>query len=137
MTELWCDAHALELASERAGREVRVGLGGRHLADRAGHPHLAAEWLPVEREGRAWVVGQIAALGALVVREEREAAVVGALQQDHPIGGRPVGARGRQRHRGRLVHVLGGDRLGEPLLEQGDRLGCHVPRFAPTAAPRR
>ena len=67
------------------------------------------------------VRGQLAALAALVVRVEVEAALVGALQQHHPRGRAAVGRRGCERHRlrDRDARVL---RLAEPALELAQRV---------------
>jgi len=66
--------------------------------------------------------GEIAALAAFVVGEEDEPALVDALDK-HDARRRPtVGTDGRERHRVRL-RKLGGQRLVEPAVELGERIG--------------
>src|SRR6185369_6235264 len=87
-----CDRLALPRGGGRcprargASRPVRVRLLLRKPSHRSLDPYLPTELPPVEDERRARVLGQLAALAALVAGEEGEAALVGALQQQHPRG---------------------------------------------------
>src|SRR4051812_7434547 len=105
-----------KLRATRPCREVRVRLVGRDALDVALDADLAPERIPVEEERGAWVGLELAALAAPVAGKEDEAALVGALQQDHPHRWRAVGAgRGqRQRLRGAQARPL---RVGIPAPE--------------------
>jgi len=59
--------------------------------------------MPREDEGHGGVLGHLAPLAAVVVREEGEAAVVEHFQQDQPRGGEGIGGGGREDHRVGLV----------------------------------
>ena len=63
------------------------------------------------------VAGELQPLGALFVRVEHEAADVGALQENHPHIGKPVGIDGGHGH-GLWIDGLGGLRLLHPAEEQ-------------------
>src|SRR3954447_13838156 len=98
---------------------VRIRLPFRKTPHRALDAHLPAERPPVEDERGAWVVRQLASLPALVAREEREAAGVGAFQQEHPCRGPAVPVGGGERHCfGRLDPR--GPGLVQPLVEDRD-----------------
>ena len=105
----------------RARGPIRVGFLRRHPAHRPLDPNLAPERLPVDDERRARVLVELAALAALVAGEEREAALVRALQQEHARGRTPVGVRGRQRHSLRGRHSRS-PRLLEPAVELRNRV---------------
>ena len=64
------------------------------------------------------------ALGAVLVGVEDETVGAVALQQHHPDARLAVRVRGRERHRLRIVG-LARPRLGEPLVEQLERIGPH------------
>ena len=114
-----------QLAS--AGAAVRVGLGllARRALHRALDPHLTPEQLPVEQQRRARVGGELAALAALVVREEHEPVVAGLLDQHHSHRRGSVG-RGRGQRGG--LGLAGACALGrlEPLGELPDRIRIDV-----------
>jgi hypothetical protein len=86
----------------------------------------------VEEQGRARVRGKLAALAAVEVRIEDEAARVVPLHQHHPHRRAARGIGGGEGHRRRVVR-LGAPRLGEPLVEQGVGIVSHR---SPFAAPR-
>src|SRR5512134_3013026 len=73
-----------DLALTRPRGEVGVGLAVREPLDRAADAHLPVELAPVEDQCRPRVGGELAALDALVVREEAEALGGEPLEQDHP-----------------------------------------------------
>src|SRR5271166_3563645 len=74
-------------AQPRAGRaalEVGVGFLDRGPHDRPFDPNLPLQIVPVENQGRVRVGIELAALAALVVREEDEALLVIPAQQYDP-----------------------------------------------------
>ena len=79
----------------------------------------------------ARVLGQLAPLSAGVVREERQPALVGVLQQDHPRRRGAVARRGRQGHRLRHLDARLA-RFREPALELAERVRVEV---APAERP--
>jgi len=89
-----------DLAASGARREVGVRLGVGHLLHLALHPDLLAGAGPVHAQRRARVRLEIARLAALPVGEEREAARIDALQEDHAHRGAPCGVHGGERHGG-------------------------------------
>jgi hypothetical protein len=72
----------------------------------------------VEQERGARVRRELATLAALVVAEERQPALVGALQEDHPDGRAAVRRRRRERDGFRERDVAA--RLLEPTPEELD-----------------
>src|SRR5205085_2716907 len=80
--------------TEPAVRKVVVRFDRRDLLDGALDPHLPFEGVPEEDDRGERVRVELAALPAVVVRKEGEAAVVEGLQQDGPRRGPAVG-RGR------------------------------------------
>ena len=73
MTRLCGDAHAPRRESQRAGREVGVGLRRGNLADSSLDAHLALQLDPMKEQRRLRAHGELAALAALVVGVEDEA----------------------------------------------------------------
>src|SRR5258708_1295935 len=69
-----CPRADLRLA--RAGREIGVGLGGAHRLGRALDAHLAQQRLPVEAQRNARIGGEFAALAAVHIGGEDEAAFI-------------------------------------------------------------
>ena len=104
-----------ELAAARTRAKVGLGLLAGRLLRRADDLQLPLEQDPEEVRGDAGILGDRVPLRALVVREEREAALVEPLQEDDARGGRAGRTDRRHRHRGGLG-VLRGDRLVEPGL---------------------
>ena len=100
----------------RRPRRRRPVAPGRRRAPAAPAPASGTRARP------AGFAASSAALGALEVREEREAALVETPQQHRARRHRAVGRRGRQRHRVGLAHP-GRDRLVVPAPELGDRIG--------------
>src|SRR5206468_4076163 len=88
-------------------------------------PHLPPKRFPVKQQRRARIVVEIAALCALFVGVEDEAARPMSLEQHHARAGiaRPI--RRRQGHRLGIVE-LAGARLGKPAVEQRKWIGRHV-----------
>ena len=116
-------------AQPRAGRaalEVGVGFLGRAPYDRPFDPNLPLQIVPVESQRRVGVGIELAALAALVVREEDEALLVIPAQQDDPRRGTGVGRRGRQNH-GVGLGNLAECRFLEPSVELADRVGIKLP----------
>ncbi len=72
-----------DLGAARPRREVRVRLLVRHGRDGALDPHLAAERVPEEEQGRARVRLELRSLAARRVRMEDKPAVVEALGEHH------------------------------------------------------
>ena len=109
-----------EAAARVARREVGLRLGARDLLHRAGHEHLPAGLrVPEEGERGVRVGGELAALAALVVREEDEAPLVHAFEENRAGRGAAGLIRGRERHR------LGQGDAGRhglllPLPEEGE-----------------
>ena len=87
-------------------------------------PHLAAERAPVEQHRRPRVLGDLLALAAEVVRVEDESALVEALQEHHPRGGRAARRRGGKHDRLGRRHGVGS--LGVPGGELAQRIGVEV-----------
>ena len=105
----------------RTGGEIGVRFLGRDLLNRAAHAHLPTQRLPMEIAGGLPARVELAALGAFPVRVEHEAARVVLLHQHHAQIGRAVRVHRGQRHGGGIVDLLR-LRLGEPGVEQGERL---------------
>src|SRR6266568_1002862 len=114
-----------ELAADRPGAEVRLGLVAAHPLDGTLDADLSHLRRPPEDQRDGGVAGQLVRLAAAVVRVEDEPALVEALEQDHPSRGPAARARGRQRHGGGLDQV---GRLGlrEPVPELHDRVGVDM-----------
>jgi hypothetical protein len=111
---------------------VRVGFFRRDLLHGALDAHLPLELLPEKNQRRRRVRREVMALAALVVGEEDQAALVGALQQADARRGPAVGVDRRHGHRRRLEH-LRAERLLHPRVELPERVGVHgalVERFA-------
>ena len=113
-----------ELASARAGGEVRVGLRLRELDRLALDPHRPVHRRPVVRQRHARVGGDLLRLRRLVVGVEAERS---AHQHDPPA------ARGRAQHR--RVRLLDAG-LGVPAREGGDRVRPEPGRSASRRSPR-
>src|SRR6266542_6017780 len=73
-------------AAERAGTEIRLGLLAADPLDAALDAHLALQGGPPEHQRRRGVRAELAGLAAPVIGVEHEAALVEALEQDHPCG---------------------------------------------------
>ncbi len=111
-----------DLAAARARGEVLVALVGVKAADPARGADLAVELQPAPRQGGDARGVEVAALGALVAREEPEAALVDSAQQHVAAAGPALRVDGRERHRVGLVDALGGGVL-EPARELRERVG--------------
>lgn len=107
-----------------AGALVEVGFAffAREFFDPARGADLTLQFFPVEAEGGVGVGGEFPALAAVVVGEEREAAIVEGFEQDDADAGDIVDGGG-ERHG---VRFKGGD--GEdfvkPAVELGDGVGA-------------
>src|SRR6185312_16103278 len=114
-----------DLAAARPRAQVRVGFLRLQLARHALHPHLhaTAQLLPVEAQRHLRVRRQLAALVAVVVGVEAQAALVHALQQHDARGHAAVGVHRGQVHRGGLG-VAGGLRLLQQLPESIENFGA-------------
>src|SRR5437763_9728897 len=77
---------------------VRIRLLAREPAHGPLDAHLPAERAPVEEECGARVGDELEPLAALVAAEEREAALVGALQEHHPRRWPAFRVGSRERH---------------------------------------
>jgi hypothetical protein len=108
-------------AAARSRLEIGVGLRIRHDFHRPAHPHLAAQALPVEHCGGLHRPLHLAALGALEIGVEGEAAFIEPFQQNHAHIGQAVGVNRRERHGVRIVHFrsLG---LLQPFAKQRERV---------------
>src|SRR5664280_1569214 len=87
-----------DLAGVWPGGEVGVGLLCASPVGRSLDPHLAAQRLPVEQEGGMGVLGQLMALGAVVVGEERESIDAPGLEQHHAHRRTALGIGGGHGH---------------------------------------
>src|SRR3954471_21537092 len=85
---------------------------------------------PCKRQRGTWVDGERAAFGRLHVREEPEAALVEAAQQDVAGLRLPLGVHGRDRHRVRL-ETRRHDRVVDPLARLLDGIGIQVRNVDP------
>ncbi len=108
--------------AERARREIAVAFFRTGFLDPAFDAHLAFELDPVEQQRGLRMHGEIVPLAAFVIGEKDEPALVDALDEHDPRRRPAVGADGRERHRVRLGQ-LGGERLLEPAIELGERVG--------------
>ena len=82
-----------------AGREAKYSsLSAADALDRAAHADLAVQVEPGEDAGGPRVGDELAALGAVVVGVEHEAAVVDAAHEHEPGVGHAVGVGGRHDH---------------------------------------
>src|SRR5690348_10424780 len=108
-------------SAERARAKVGIRLGLLHPRDGAFDPHLPAERLPVEEQGRPRVLRQLAALAARVVREEDDPGLVRLLHQHHAH--RWASVRGCRRERHLLRRGNGRLRIREPAAELHQRVG--------------
>ncbi len=114
-----------DLARARARGEVGVARGVVEPLDAPAHPHLAVQLQPAEHRRRRAERFELAALGARVVGEEREAALVGAADEHDPGVGSAVGVDRAERHRVRLGHA-DLERLGVPALPLHHRVAVDV-----------
>src|SRR5688500_1913567 len=114
-----------DLAAARARREVRVGGLGRHRSHISFDPHLHFEWLPVEDHRRDGALEKLAALAALEIRVEDEAAVIDPLEKNDANGRPAIAADGGERERRRLWQAVAADSRGgvEEPPESFDRVG--------------
>ncbi len=111
-----------ELAGALPGGEVGVGLGRVETGGVAGDDHLAPDGEPAEDQAGPGVLAELAALGAVVVGEPREAAGVDALEEHVAGPGGTGGVGGGQDHGGGLGQP-GRDRGVEPPGELLERVG--------------
>ncbi|MNZ74546.1 hypothetical protein D3C78_929970 [compost metagenome] len=112
-----------ETAAQGAHLEIGIRFRRRHPLHQPLDAHLALQARPEEGHGRARIGQQLLALGAVVVGEEGEAALVQRLEQQHPAMGLPLCIdRGQGHGIGFHRRLLGLHRLGKPAMEQGERL---------------
>ncbi|CAM2144862.1 hypothetical protein PT2222_160185 [Paraburkholderia tropica] len=111
--------------AERTRLEIRLAFRLAGLFDRAFDAHLTLEFNPVKQQRCVRIGAQFAALAAFVVREEHEAALVHALDQQDARGGAALRVDGGDRHGVRLGQ-LRVQRLGEPGVELADGIGVDV-----------
>ena len=64
----------------RARREIRIRFGGRKLRDTPGDAYLAVQITPVKYQGRMRIGRQFLSLAALIIGEEKEAALIDTLE---------------------------------------------------------
>ena len=106
-----------ELARPRPVPPVALRFLAADAQNRSAHPHLALG-RPEEHECGTGVGGQVAGLGAGVVRVEDEPGLVDALEQDHASRGHGVGRGRHERHRlGDGVAVPGAELCDRILLD--------------------
>jgi DNA-directed RNA polymerase subunit RPC12/RpoP len=120
-----CRRPRAEPGAERPRDEVRVGLFRRHDLDGPLDAYLPFERVPGEDERDARVRGHLASLAAVIVREEREPAIVERFQQHEPHRRQPLGRASGERERVRLVDA-GPDGLLEPTAEQREGVRARV-----------
>ena len=113
-----------EPAAGRPRGEVRVRVRLRDALDRALDPHLPPERVPVEDERRPRVLGQLAALAALVAREEVRPRSSTSLSSTIRADGRAVAGCGRERDR--VGPTPAPARLGAPAPQLRKRVGVEV-----------
>src|SRR6185369_8162726 len=104
-----------KLRIPRPAREIGIGLRVGHALHRTLDTDLAPERLPVKQQGGARISLELAALGALLVGVECEAAGSMALEEHHSRR-RPPGAVGGCESHCFGVVGLACARLGEPLI---------------------
>jgi hypothetical protein len=113
-----------EPSPDRAAAVVRLRILTARALDGPFDADLATDLAPVEEQRRPRVRRHLFALAAAVVGVEDEAALVDALEQHHPHGGRPGRICGGQCHRlGERRRV---PRLAEPGLELPERIRVQV-----------
>jgi DNA-directed RNA polymerase subunit RPC12/RpoP len=110
-----------EPAAQRPVREVIVRFRRRDDLGDAFDAHLPFERLPGEGERDARIRGDLPTLPAIVIREEREAAVIECLEQHDPHGREAIVGAGGECHRVGFVQP-GGERLIEPPTKQRERI---------------
>lgn len=110
-----------DLAAARAAVEVGIDVGGGQLSDGSADADLAAEGLPMEAESGARVLRELRAFTAFSIGEEREAALVDLLDQDHAHAGL-AGSGGGGEGRGVGIVGLAAFCLVEPGVEELDGL---------------
>lgn len=110
-----------DLRAEGARVEVLLALCTGHALGAADDSDLLRDLLPVEVEGGARVLSELARLARGVVGEEDEAVRVDLLEEDRTRGGHTGGGRGGDRHRLGLVDGALDGR--EPLPELRERIG--------------
>src|SRR3954452_7890320 len=113
-----------KLRISRATGEIGVGFRIRYAFDAAFDTHLSAQRLPVEQQSSSRILGDVEALGALLMGIKDEAFWTMRLQQHHPGRRLSIRASGRHCHGFGLVG-LAGPRLGKPLVEQLEGVGAH------------
>ncbi|MNN44493.1 hypothetical protein D3C81_1587860 [compost metagenome] len=112
-----------QTATQRAHLEVGIGLFRRHFLHHSLDTHLALQGRPEEGHRGTRIAEQLLALGAVVVGEEGEAAGIQCLEQQHATMRLPPGIdRGQGHGIGFHRQLLGLHRLGEPAVEQRERL---------------
>jgi len=105
-------------------REVLVRFG---LGDNLDHPlnaDLAFKCMPGEHEGNTRVRREFLSLAAIVVREEREPAIIERFEKHEPRGRKPIRCGCRQHECVRFMNARS-DRLSEPSVKERERI---VPR---------
>src|SRR5262245_57161537 len=103
------------------GREVSVGLRSGRGLDQASDANLPPQALPIEEQSGLRISGKLHTLGAVAIRVEDEAALIGALEENHSHVGQPIGIHRRHGH-GLWICRLGRLGFSEPLLEERKRL---------------
>src|SRR5205807_1688403 len=115
--------------SDPAARRPRMKISRRVFPrsplDRAADSDLAFQFHPIKTKRRDRIGLEIAALLAVVIREETEAARIHALEQHDPRGWFPLGRGGGKTH-GVDVANVGGERRGEPGAELLDRVRVEI-----------
>jgi hypothetical protein len=116
-----CRSPRAESRAERSVDEVIVGLGGCDDLNGAFDADLPFECVPREDECNPRVRRHFVTLAAVVVGEEREAAVVERLEQHDSGGGNAIGCAGGEDHGIGFVE-LRHQGLIEPLPEERERI---------------
>jgi hypothetical protein len=125
MVRLCGDAHALtHPVTARTRGPIALRFVGGETGDSTNDTDLPLELTPVEHERRVRIAVEIGGFGALEVRVEGEAALVGTAHQDRPGRHGATGPRRRQCH-GLGLPDVGVARFLEPRTELHDRVGRH------------
>uniref|UniRef100_A0A0N5A4E4 TetR_C_7 domain-containing protein n=1 Tax=Parastrongyloides trichosuri TaxID=131310 RepID=A0A0N5A4E4_PARTI len=110
-----------DAAFPRPAGEVGAGLLGADALDRAAHPDLAAQALPVKQQSGGGMRPKLLALGAFLIGEEGEAPRIDILQQHHAHIGHALGVDRGQSHGVRIIR-LAAPGFFQPFGKQADRL---------------
>ncbi len=106
-----------DAAAARTAGEIGIGIGGIDRHHIALDPHLSAQALPMEQQGRRRVVMQRLSLAGSIIGVEDKTATAEILEQDHTCRGSAVIIDRRQCHGIGIIRLLLPG-LTEPAAEQ-------------------